>query len=881
MFIKKNIFIFLILCGLAWACSSQKDTFTNRLYHNITAKFNAYFLAKKKIDEVKSNIKKAYQEDYSQVLPVFYPIDSAVIDSNEELLEEAREMASKAIDWHRISKWVDDSYFLIGKIDYLQAKTDDAINTFKYLNVNSKEDEVRHQALIQLLRIFIDQRKYDDANYVIDFLTKESEINRENKKELYKTLAYYYEVRGERDGLITALEKTLSHTKSQKEKSRIYFILAQLYQREGFDAQAYHYYQESLKGNPPYERTFFSQLFAQQVAELEKSKDFKKVRSYYDDLYKNPKNRDLRDVVLYEKALFELKQGNKKDGIKLLHKAAQEKGSNTKQKGYIYKKLADIYFDQENDYRASKYYLDSAIQYFKPTDKNYNILSEKKETLDQYVEHYETIQNNDSLLNLSQLSPEEQEKIAEDYLSREEARLLEEKEKKSRTKSGNIFDNLLAFGDKGGGDSFYFNNPTAIQQGAVEFTQNWGNRRLEDNWRREASNFPGRGRSSEINDSSPSPGEESESELTAPSLPSKEDLMANIPNSPEAIKKLNQELEIAYFELGKLLFFELKKPLLARENLQQLIHLYPNTERKPEAYYTLFLINQEVNENPKKYVRLLNQEFPDSPYTNSVNNPEKESTSNEANLLAAGFYKKAYQNYKEKNFEKAREIIQSTLKKYPLTSVTDKLLLLEVMIIGKLDSKERYQKKLEQYIQADHAPELTKMARNMLVAISGERLPKENIKADSLLVKDTVQLAQKNEENPELQKSEAETAPYELKKGQTHLFVLALESRGPDMKKNLTGDLESFHSAHFSKSRLRTGNLSFSRDYSIIIISPFPNANKAMEYRETFIEKFKTDALSEEIKKSSFVISIENFQQLNKRKDIPEYDAFFKASYLK
>jgi hypothetical protein len=30
---------------------------------------------------------------------------------------------------------------------------------------------------------------------------------------------------------------------------------------------------------------------------------------------------------------------------------------------------------------------------------------------------------------------------------------------------------------------------------------------------------------------------------------------------------------------------------------------------------------------------------------------------------------------------------------------------------------------------------------------------------------------------------------------------------------------------------------------------------------------------------SSFVISIENFQQLNKRKDIDEYKAFYKKSY--
>lgn len=35
-------------------------------------------------------------------------------------------MASKAVDWHKISKWVDPSYFLIGKVDYYKGKHEEA-----------------------------------------------------------------------------------------------------------------------------------------------------------------------------------------------------------------------------------------------------------------------------------------------------------------------------------------------------------------------------------------------------------------------------------------------------------------------------------------------------------------------------------------------------------------------------------------------------------------------------------------------------------------------------------------------------------------------------------------------------------------------------------
>ena len=90
---------------------------------------------------------------------------------------------------------------------------------------------------------------------------------------------------------------------------------------------AFDYFQKSLEGNPPYERAFFATLYAQQVAELNATKDLKKVRNYYEGLYEDPKNKDLKDVVVYEQALFEEKQGNLTATKELLHQAAKETGS--------------------------------------------------------------------------------------------------------------------------------------------------------------------------------------------------------------------------------------------------------------------------------------------------------------------------------------------------------------------------------------------------------------------------------------------------------------------------------------------------------------------------------------------------------------------------
>jgi hypothetical protein len=129
-------------------------------------------------------------------------------------------------------------------------------------------------------------------------------------------------------------------------------------------------------------------LYAQQVAELNASKDLKKVRNYYEGLYEDPKNKDLKDVVIFERALFEEKQNDIPLTLELLHQAAKETGSIPRLKGYIYQKLADIKFNQFKDYRATKYYLDSALTFIKEEDPVAKQLTEKKTSLDTYVFHF-------------------------------------------------------------------------------------------------------------------------------------------------------------------------------------------------------------------------------------------------------------------------------------------------------------------------------------------------------------------------------------------------------------------------------------------------------------------------------------------------------------
>ncbi|WP_026968897.1 tetratricopeptide repeat protein [Algoriphagus terrigena] len=861
------VFIFL------GACSSERNTFTNRAFHNLTSHFNAYYLADVKIKDVENQVRANYKEDFTQVLPVFIPIDSATIQLNKEKLDSAQELSSKAIDWHRISKWVDDSYYLLGKIDYLQGQQDDALNAFKYVNSKSKDKDLRHQSLISLLRLYVDKREYENANFTIDYLSKETEISDENRFTLFKTLAYYYETRIDQNGVIGALDRAVEYSPDKKEESRINFILAQRYQREGLDALAYDYYRKSLEGNPPYERSFFATLYAQQVAELDKSKDLKKVRNYYDELYKDPKNKDLKDVVIYERALFEEKQGDVPLTVQLLHQAAKEPGSNPRLKGYIYQKLAAINFEEFKDFRATKYYLDSALTFIKEDDPVAIEIQEQKTTLDQYVFHVERIQLNDSLVVIAEMSPDQQMAIAQDYIEKEEERLISEAQAKEQPKNSNIFNNLLAFSGKDPGASFYFDNGVAMQQGAIEFNRTWGNRPLQDNWRRRAASFQ------TVQQDLPTAALDSLAPSENPilaGLPTMESLLAKIPNTPEQLSQLNGELEESYFELGKLLYFDLEEIEPGIDNLETLIRNYPNTIRKPEAYYLLYLGQKDSGGNFEQYVGRLNREYPESQYTYSVNNPDAAS-GNLAALESSKGYEEAYNSYYAGDYQKARTVIKSTLEGYPLTRNTEKLLLLDIMVTGKLESRDRFKGRLESYIENTKDPALVSLARNMLrPLLSSEELaalaPKDSTAIDSTQLQANLEAENQPKEVPA-------DSPYKLNESQTHIFVIALSRSEADAAKNLLGDLENFHASNYPNARLRTGNMNMSQENAIYIISPFSNAEKAKEYYGKFTTDFKSEGLPENAKTNAFFISIENFQTLNKSKNLEEYRTFFRTIY--
>jgi hypothetical protein len=142
--IKKYLFLTLASC-VVFACTTTKKrseaAFIPKLYHNITAEYNGYFNANVLYTEAIDKLNLQHQDNYTQILDL-YPYTAA--DNPKAIapdMDKGIQKLSIVISLHRISDWVDDSYLLYGKSQYLKQDYEGAKETFEFLTDNYNPDK--------------------------------------------------------------------------------------------------------------------------------------------------------------------------------------------------------------------------------------------------------------------------------------------------------------------------------------------------------------------------------------------------------------------------------------------------------------------------------------------------------------------------------------------------------------------------------------------------------------------------------------------------------------------------------------------------------------------------------------------------------------------
>ncbi|MEO9966166.1 MAG: methyltransferase [Reichenbachiella sp.] len=832
-------------------------------YHNMTAHYNAYFIALEHIKAIETSIEDQYDWNYNLILPIFPQFDSTSASAFTPQIEDCVEKASLAIQRHKGSKWEDDSYVLVGKARFYSLDYQNAVETFKYVNTKGEDDNAKHEALVALMRTFVEYKESNNAIAVSDYLKKEK-LNKKNLKNLYLTRGYLHQKGGDYNNMVQNLIQAEALITNFKERARINFIIGQVYQSLGFDGEAYAYYRQTLKNNPPYELSFYTKLNMAQVTQLAKSNDAKKIRKYFRKLLKDRKNEEFKDKIYYEMAKFEVRHGYLDQGIAYYNLSVRSSINNNRQKAHSYLSLGKIYYDSLAKYKIAKLYYDSTLSVLPKDELDYAEIEARQKVLENFVKQYTIIQVNDSLLYLASLSKDSLDRFLTDHITKAEAIEKERREEEKKRKrnaarlaanSSNSFDqtNRDIGSNNFEGAIWYFYNPAAVSKGKSDFKRVWGDRTLEDNWRRSNSSS-----NSSNEDGSPKGDDENEESEDTKGAKGKEDeefkidksaLIATLPQTEEDKQKLLDEIEEASYQLGNIYNFDLDEKDNSAETFVNLFERFPASEYRHEVMYLLYIIYGDLNNIPKSeyYKNLLLGEAPESIYAKIIINPNYRAESQAASEKLKKVYYEAYASYQAGDYLQAMNLINDGLRNYPDNDFVDNMALLKILVQGKSESIYKYQYELNNFIKTYSESELLPYANSLVSASEKYQINMVN-STKAKFINDL--------EKP-------------------HFFIFMYQ---PDQE--LSDALPQYFKTLINDdSHLKIGNLILDETNSMILISEFELRKTAEDFNQLVEAENPAEKINKTGKFFNFVITKDNFNILYQTKELDTYLKFYRKNY--
>ncbi|MEH0157503.1 hypothetical protein V6R21_25580 [Limibacter armeniacum] len=699
-----------------------------QFYHDTAAHYNAYFLANEKLKEVEQAFFENIQNDYNDVLFVFDEIDSTRTNAQKEGMEYIIKKASLPIKWHKGSKWIDDCYNLIARSRLYQEDYDNALDTYKYVYANSEDPAEVHEALIWMLRLFIEKDEPRNMEVVKQAINDDTRpFNKENTKMYHLTMAHYYRLERNFAPAAEHLHLAAPLEEDKNRRARYFFILGQLYRQLNDNEKAYDYFHTVSKINTSYDLEFVAALNAKAVQpqELSNPEISEELDKYFQKSLKDLKNWDYRDRIYYEMAKVELKRPDLDQALTYLNESIQLSTKDQIQKGYSYLLTGQLYYTEKTNYVKSAAYYDSAIQTLPKTIPDYEQVATRADYLKDLAKFTSIIEEKDRLLKLSQMSPEEQQSIFEQEITSEKESIIQQQEyDKINEGRRNLKMVTSELPSTKGGNSWYFYNATASVAGSSAFLRTWGSRPLEDNWRRSRKQKVETNNLKEALAQDEQQRKAAEEDVFA-SVKSVEQRQAEIPTSPEDIQQIRNELEEALFSLMKVYIYKIKSYPDAEQICQRLINEFDKGVYTPEAVYIFYTLCKDQNCDQEIYKNVLLEQHPESFYAKIIINPQYVSQNNLMNRAAEKNYERAYRLYKSGNYENAQRLIEETLVRYPTNGLKDKFQMLEVLIVGQtaIFFKE-YHQAISDFIEKNPESELMPIANSLLEQVDTNALDK-------------------------------------------------------------------------------------------------------------------------------------------------------------
>lgn len=704
-----SIFFLFAVILIAAGCSLEKQSGFNRTMQNLTAHYNILFNANEILRLKQESYATSFPDAYSEILNV-YPDTTVQTGTPDKDLEEAIVKANKIISIKEQSHYLGDAYLVLGKSRYLEANYFDAVEYCNYVTRSfGKQANLKQEALVWKARGLMYLNQLPLAKLVIDSAIQDINPKKNVTADVYATKLQYDILTQNYAEAEEMAKLAIKYSYISNLKLRWIFILGQLQELNLKPADAYESYTRIVKSNASFEMAFNANLNRIRIRDNQNGVKVSKI-DLLRALLKNEDNTDFYDQIYYQIGEQQFKAGETDNALKSYKKSVRVSTKNQNQKGLSYLRIADINFKNKADYVSARLYYDSTLTNLSINYPGYQLIRKKADNLQILTRLLETISREDTLQMLAALDDKTRDARIDEMVARktrqQQQAALEATGAAANVNNGtmpNTFDrnSNSPSSNKNSGSTFYFYNNSAVSQGYNDFKRLWGNRKLEDNWRRSRRSNTGiptanTGIGSQVNDPDAPVGSVAYNSTNVSAGTFRQDLVKNLPLTPPLLQQSNFKIHNAYFEMANFYRDVLEDKKEAIATYETLLSRFPQSSDKPSIYYNLYRLYADIDATKSNdYKTRLLKEYPESVFAKVILDPDYARKLADVDAVFNGFYNEVYDQYAQKQYAKVIEKANDLLNKYPDNRYAAQLYYLKAIAAGHMEKLLPFQADLQ------------------------------------------------------------------------------------------------------------------------------------------------------------------------------------------
>ena len=889
------LYLFLLFQG----CSTEKNTFTSRLYHNVTSKYNVFFNANESLKSGIGKIEESIDNDFTRLLPIYKSSDPSAANLVKSDMDYVVAKASKLIEIHSITEkprrrkrrtrryrefaskeefnpWIDDGYLIMGKAYFYEHNFIAAIDNLSFLLRKYPGSDSRHEAQIWLLRSYAELERFAEASEVIQSVQNEEEFPRNLEQELAVATADYYIKQEEYSEAIKYIDIAIRKSFWKKGKARLQYIKAQLFEEQGNYAQSSEAYRAVLKMSPDYKMAFNARIKSYGIFSGEG--DVEETKKVLRKMLRDKKNIEFRDQIYFAMGNIFFREDNTDGAINNYRKSVASSFRNPYQRALSAITLADIYFENMN-YREAQTYYDSAMIIIDETYPDYESVSEKYRSLTNLVDNILTVEREDSLQRIANMPDAEREALIARLMreEQEKQRNLENLAMQGQRSRGYYRSNRYRMGmgrsQQGGG--WYFYNPQTVSYGQVTFQQRWGKRNLEDDWRRSNKGSISMDEMDELAEM----GEEGPEERRERDPLKKEFYTQDLPLTDSLMEISHERIVEGLYNAGKIFKSEFSDYKRSAEAFEDLIKRYPDNIYLLSAYFDLYDLYELMGDRKKSdyYRNLIITNFPDSKYAQYLINPnffvEMEARTDSLNRL----YEKTFSNYRSGNYRGVIRLTNSLKTLEPDSTVLSKVDFMEAVAKGTQTDIHNFELLLKNYLEKYPRKEPSPLAKEILTLIQDSTLADYQKLVEMGYINEEIQneelLLDERMENDEF------GGKFTYDPDLLHYFVIAYPRNVTIDLNRLKFDIANYNIDHYTKIDFDIETENLNEKFSLVVVRALENKENGIIYHRAIIRNAPVFETLREADYYNFAISSTNYREILAEKSIADYLKFFVKNY--